>query len=323
VIEGCKFTYFAAIDAGKVLAFLTELRAGTAGRRGRSAQTFNFYLAAVKQFCRWAVRNRRAGANPVDHLEPLNVRTDRRRDRRALTADELRTLITLTAAGPTRNNTPGTERALLYRLAVETGLRAKELRSLTPASFDLTAGAPTVTVAAAYSKRRREDTLPLRPALVPLLRGHLATRLPAAPAFRLPKCRKETAKMFRADVEAAGIAYRDGAGLVADFHALRHTFITNLARGGVHPKVVQALARHSTITLTMDRYSRTLVEEQADALKVLPDLSRPVVGVDRATGTDGRVSDPHGPNDLASCLARSQRFGETSGGANGLPGGGA
>ena len=40
------------------------------------------------------------------------------------------------------------------------------------------------------------------------------------------------------------------------FHALRHTFITNLARSGVHPKTAQSLARHSTITLTMDRYSR-------------------------------------------------------------------
>jgi len=61
--------------------------------------------------------------------------------------------------------------------------------------------------------------------------------------------------------------------LVADFHSLRHTFISNLARGGVHPKVAQSLARHSTITLTMDRYSHTLVGEHADALAVLPDLS--------------------------------------------------
>ena len=47
----------------------------------------------------------------------------------------------------------------------------------------------------------------------------------------------------------------DDAGRVADFHSLRHTFISNLAASGVHPKVAQQLARHSTITLTMDRYS--------------------------------------------------------------------
>jgi integrase len=47
----------------------------------------------------------------------------------------------------------------------------------------------------------------------------------------------------------------DDAGQVFDFHALRHQFITNLARAGVAAQVAQTLARHSTITLTMDRYS--------------------------------------------------------------------
>ncbi len=47
----------------------------------------------------------------------------------------------------------------------------------------------------------------------------------------------------------------DDAGRVFAFHALRHQFISNLARGGVHPKEAQLLARHSTISLTMDRYT--------------------------------------------------------------------
>ncbi len=56
----------------------------------------------------------------------------------------------------------GPERALLYRVAAETGLRAGELRSLTARSFALAGDAPTVTVAAAYSKNRREAVLPLK-----------------------------------------------------------------------------------------------------------------------------------------------------------------
>lgn len=80
----------------------------------------------------------------------------------------------------------------------------------------------------------------------------------------VPGDRKCAAKMFRADAD--GIAFRDDANEVVDFHALRHTFITNLARGKVHPKIAQALARHSTITLTMDRYTHTDLGEQADAL---------------------------------------------------------
>jgi hypothetical protein len=59
----------------------------------------------------------------------------------------------------------------------------------------------------------------------------------------------------------------------AIFHALRHTFISNLAAGGVHPKTAQRLAQHSTITLTMDRCTHLRREDLAGALQTLPDLS--------------------------------------------------
>jgi hypothetical protein len=99
----------------------------------------------------------------------------------------------------------------------------------------------------------------------------------------------KTAKMLRADLDAAGIPYRDESGRVADFHSLRHAYITALAKGGVHPKLAQALARHSTITVTMDRYTHTLIGEQADALDALPDLSTgPEREAARATGIDGK-----------------------------------
>jgi integrase len=39
----------------------------------------------------------------------------------------------------------------------------------------------------------------------------------------------------------------------ANLHALRHSFITLLARSGVPPKEAQKLARHGDIRLTMDR----------------------------------------------------------------------
>src|SRR5262245_2777303 len=60
IIEGCGFRYFCDLSASKALAYLDDLRKDTADRRGISAQTFNFYLQAVKQFCRWMVKDRRA-----------------------------------------------------------------------------------------------------------------------------------------------------------------------------------------------------------------------------------------------------------------------
>ena len=272
VFNGCGYKFYSDLAATRIQSFLNTLRTGTEDKQGISAQTFNFHLAAVKQFCRWMVKHGRATSNPVDPLEPLNVKVDRRRDRRALTVEELVTLLTTTAAGPKRGRMTGPERALLYRVAMETGLRSNELRTLTARSFDLNPDAPTVTVMAGNSKNRKEDTLPIRPDLATEVRAHLSGKPADAQVFPIPKDRKCAAKMFRADVDAAGIVFRDAANEVVDFHALRHTFVTNLARGKVHPKIAQALARHSTISLTMDRYTHTDLGEQADALKVLPSL---------------------------------------------------
>ena len=101
----------------------------------------------------------------------------------------------------------------------------------------------------------------------------MGENLPDAKVFKMPRRESLSLGMFQPDMEAAGVDYKDAGGRVADFHALRHTFITNLAQGGVHPKTAQALARHSTITLTMDRYTHSLQEDQTRALDVLPDLS--------------------------------------------------
>ena len=92
------------------------------------------------------------------HLTGLTVRTNRRHDRRALEPDEVRRLLEATISAPERFGMTGCQSAMLYRLAVETGLRTSELQSLTVTSFDF--NKCTVTVEAAYSKHRREDVLP-------------------------------------------------------------------------------------------------------------------------------------------------------------------
>jgi len=82
------------------------------------------------------------------------------------------------------------------------------------------------------------------------------------------------------------------AGRVVDFHCLRHTFVSQLVKAGVSPKEPQTLARHSTITLTLDRYAHIRLYDAASAIKSLPSRpqsERPQVrelGVLPATGTD-------------------------------------
>ena len=318
VIEGCRFASWSDISPSNVQSYIAERRNG-----GLSVQTGNYYLRSVRQFCRWMVQDGRAPSNPLQHLKGGNVQTDRRHDRRAFTDDELRALLKKTWTGAKRYKMAGSERALLYRLAAETGLRAGEIRNLMPGSFDLEADPATVTVEAAFSKHRRKDELPVLPSLARELRVFLADHRADDPLFSLPS-RYNVVRMLRADLadarsawikdapndeerehreKSSFLTYRDEAGRVLDFHAFRHTFITNLARGGVHPKQAQDLARHSDINLTLSRYSHTVVADRAVALQALPDLTtRPEQERQKPTGTDGR--DPDSGMCTSMCTTR-------------------
>lgn len=80
---------------------------------------------------------------------------------------------------------------------------------------------------------------------------------------------KRSAEMLRVDLKSAKILEETEEGVV-DFHALRVTYITNLARSDIHPKTAQILARHSDIQLTMRVYTKLGKNEVADALKAMP-----------------------------------------------------
>ncbi len=153
---------------------------------------------------------------------------------------------------------------MLYVVATYTGLRAQELASLVGASFDFSPSGGVVTVKAAYSKRRREDRRPLPITLAKVLQSWM-TEKSIGPGDHLWPGRwyERGAEMIRADLEAAGIAYKDADGHVYDFHALRHQYITDLYRSGAHPKTVQELARHSSVTLSLDRYTHAGAADMA------------------------------------------------------------
>ncbi len=55
------------------------------------------------------------------------------------------------------------------------------------------------------------------------------------------------------------------------FHDLRHTCATLLLTKGVHPKVVQELLGHATISITLDTYSHVLPNMQSEAVNAMED----------------------------------------------------
>ena len=162
----------------------------------------------------------------------------------------------------------GEDRFMVYLTALGTGFRRGELASLEAGSFDLEGTPPTVTVAAGYSKRRRTDRQPIRKDLADRLRPWLAKKA-GGTLFRIPD---KSCEMIRKDLAAAEVPYKDSAGGFADFHALRHTFVSRLVRRGASVKAAQELARHSSPLLTLGRYAHLDLQDHTLALDGLPEM---------------------------------------------------
>jgi integrase len=215
------------------------------------------------------VKDRRASDNPLQYLETVQVLdSDLKHPRRAISIVELNHLLEVTKSGPELYGMSGEVRWLLYRLAVETGLRRNELRSLVKRSFDFENN--TVTVTNAYSKNRRQATQSITKELSIEFERWLSNKLPAASVFT-GTCKREhltthTSRMIKADLERAGIPFIDEQGRYFDFHSLRHQTGTLLAASGVHPKTAQDIMRHSDINLTMSLYTHTLRGQKQKAV---------------------------------------------------------
>jgi integrase len=267
-------------------------------RQGASIQTSNYYLSHLKSFCNWLVDDvERTEKNPVARLEPGNADADRRHHRRELTADELRRLLAAARdSARTFRGLTGRARHTLYALACGTGLRADALASLTPTHFDLDGDPPTVNVTVRRDKSRKGKVQPIPPDVAQLLREYMAGHPANLPLWPGPWAEHFlAAEMLRIDLAAAGIPYAvegpDGPEY-ADFHALRHSYITLGARAGIDLRTLQELAGHSTPTLTA-RYSHVRLRDLGGAVGRLPSLlpfdrlpeTQPQQL--RATGTDG------------------------------------
>ncbi len=276
-----KAAYWTQLTPELLRVFLKELLE----TENASALTHNGYVQLIRQFCQWMIREGRATQSPAISLPLLNAKSDRRHVRRAFTLDQMRTLLSAAIAGPERYGMTGNERAAMYRLAAETGLRAGEIRALTRQCFKLDETPPVIELGAEFTKNRQYAVLELRPDTAAMLKAFLADKLPLALAFNMPP-KWNIIDILKADLEAAGILYADDMGRVLDFHSFRHTCGAWLAASGAHPKVIQSIMRHSTITLTMDTYGHRLMEQESEALAKLPDLSVPPESQSlQATGT--------------------------------------
>jgi integrase/recombinase XerD len=258
------------LDAAKILKALSDWRSRKA--KSFNVQTTNSYLIAIKGFSRWLWTEKKTPDDALAGLRRMNAEVDRRRVRRALTTDELQRLLLTTQTSRTHLGKDwrlrGVDRAMIYEVAAFTGLRLGELGKLTKSMFDFDTG--TLTLEASNVKNRKRTVLPLHPSLAVKLRSY-ASGLSTDQLWPGTWSKQSRGgKILRCDLKRAGIAHVDASGRYADFHSLRYTFITNLAKSGVHPSKAQRLARHSTVNLTMSVYTALNVDDLRDAVAALP-----------------------------------------------------
>ncbi len=278
---------------------------------GKSSRTIGAMIGACKHFTSWLRKHGKIRIDPLDTIERPDPDSDRRLNRRMLLPTEWQWLIRATRAAGERFGMTAQERCLAYRVAIQTGLRAGELRSLRRGSFNLDDKQPFVKADSGTTKNRQTAYQYIDRELANDLRDFLSAKLPATPVFNLPP--KEAAKMLQSDLKDARVLWlaesnidpterakrelgdflqtKNESGEELDFHSLRHTCGAWLAIRGTQPKTIQSVLRHSTITLTLDTYGHMLEGAQSAAICLAGDLTA-VPQTLQATGTTDSRANP-------------------------------
>ncbi len=284
------------ITADNVATILARL-----SEKGLSVATVNRFLMRAKAFVHWLLDRHRIATDTLHKLKKTDERGKRKRARRALTDDEVARLLKLTPA----------HRADVYRFALLTGLRRKELHGLRWDDLHIDGDEPYVQLREEQTKNGEADALPLHPDLVVMLKGFHRGMAGARVFWAVPEVRT-----LQRDLKRASIPFVDAVGRRADFHALRHTYCTMLARQVPNMKSAQELMRHSDPRLTANVYSHL---GRRDIAKALASLKLPTddseANAVKATGTDGKSAE-NGRTHVGQTCSANLRLTASSGADN-------
>jgi integrase len=302
VLAGCGIKALGQLTADKVTDFIADLRKKPTKNNpdpgAASARTKDTYRGAAHAFAQWCVQTspRRLKENPVSAAAKPSGPAEH--PRRAETIENLQQLLEVAAQRPllealTVRKGPrkgeryadvrpevrqgllqdGRERRLLYLTAILTAMRQGELSRLLVRHLVLTGDEPAFYVAPQYNSKNKSGIW------LPLLPDHAAElaswvrdtgKGPDDTVFYVPE---KPNKIFRRDLKAAGIEYKDKAtGEYFDFHALRHCTASYMNAAGIPPSVIMLYMRHKTIKLSMVTYNDPRMTDARKALAALPKL---------------------------------------------------
>ncbi len=262
MFDFCGFAYIADINTAGISRFIRELAA--------SNTTKNHYLTAGKMFFNYLMEAGQVTANPLKSFKKLQEDRERKG---VLTAEQFIKLIHHTEQhGDIIRKTTGKDRSMLYTLAGTTGLRRSEILSLRWRDFENTA----VFIDGSRTKNGRDAHQPLPEDVAEAFTAWkvLKDGKDADRVFNTFTINHRPSEMIKADLEAAGLPTEDRAGNEICFHSLRNTYITILANSSTPAKIIQQLARHSSLNLTMNIYARAEIHSQQAAINSLPKIKQ-------------------------------------------------
>jgi integrase len=230
-----------------------------------------------------AVRQGLLGRNPADYAELPRPEPP---EMEAWSADELARFLQFVS---------GERLYAAFVLMCSTGMRRSELLGLRWRNTDLEHGRVAVvdTVVPVRSKpvlrvgqtksRRSRRVIALDQATVTALRSHRTAQ--AAERLRAGEAWADLDLVFTNEVGellnpstftrlTKRLAVKAGVRPLTPHAAARHTWATLALSSGVHPKVVQERLGHSTIAVTLDRYSHVTEGMDRDAAEVVAALLR-------------------------------------------------
>jgi integrase len=308
ICTGCGFKGWmdVVLHADKVDSWLREQEDFTANTRG-------CYIKVFRWFCAWMIEKGYADSMPKGLTKSREVDVQ---PYAAMEESEYLLLLETTAKAGESYGLSGPARAILYRLAFDTGLRRGELAALRVR--DVNIKQRTVTVAGIDCKDSIKAVQTITEGTAAILKDYIKGKTPDVRLFDRKTLRRrssktldtaalsdtKTADMLRDDLDAARKAWIDDAKepdlrqereqsefLQAEgergkivFHSLRHTCASSLAAKGVHPSVAQSILRHKDVNLTMSRYTHVLHESQVQAINSLGEVY--TVNQQVRTGTD-------------------------------------
>ena len=259
----------AELDAPLIAAFLDHIE----HQRGNSIRTRNARLAAIHSLFGFAALRHPKHAADIARVLAVPAKRGDQTIVTFLTDDQASALLT----APDRATRTGRRDHAWILLAIQTGLRASEITSLTCKDVHL----GTAAYVACHGKGRKDRITPLTPGTVTTLRAWLAERAgrPDDPLFDTirggPMSHDALQQRLTLHAAAAGQSCPALTSKNVTPHVLRHSAAMALLRAGVDITVIALWLGHESVTTTQIYLQADMALKQRALDRTTPPASIP------------------------------------------------